>query len=133
MSRELDREVAEIVFGQGGIVQIRKISGKGVTPDIGTTRPYETADGRKLVAAKAIPNYSTSMEAAMLIVESMKNRPHYVGFEFSDRQTENLSPTETGKWYAGFCVGTGSYNPVAAETLPEAICRAALAAVRSSA
>ena len=76
-----------------------------------------------------LPDYSTSISDAWLVVERMREQKCYVGFECSDRETEHLCPEEMAKWYAGFCLGRGSYNEVGADTLPFAICLAALKAL----
>lgn len=76
-------------------------------------------------------DYSTESEWAWSIVEELQGRPSYVGFELSDQPTEHLCPEESGRWYAGFCLGRG-WRSAIGETVEEAICKAALKAVEGA-
>jgi len=72
----------------------------------------------------AAPKYSKSIEAAMQVVEKMREQ----GWSFACTWYEGKLP------YASFCKGTAkSSRNAEANSLPEAICRAALAAINSGA
>ena len=98
MSRELDREVAEKVMGW-------RIPETWLYSEMGH-------DGEVL---REVPLYSSSIEAAWLVMEKMREK----GWSFGC----SCIPTDD-TWIANF----GSIY-ISAPTAPEAICRAALAAL----
>jgi len=70
-----------------------------------------------------VPPYATKIEAAMQVVEKMREQ----GWSFACTLYEGKLP------YASFCKGTAkSSRNAEADALAEAICRAALAAIEST-
>jgi hypothetical protein len=114
--RELDAAVAERIMGwqrQDGYNYWMSFSSSGET--------------FKLHALIATWKPSESIEAAMEVVEKMR-RDHF-RFACNDR-----CDPESGEWWAEFA--TLEYErggQASAGTLPEAVCRAALAAIESKA
>jgi hypothetical protein len=101
MTRELDREVAERVMGM----------------NLGST-PSQRDESMEFV-----PDYSTSVDRAFLVVEKMRER----GFK-AFKLYQHPEPLPHTDWLAAFDMGGGPY--IGADTAPEAICRAALAALK---
>jgi hypothetical protein len=84
--------------------------------------PLTTYDGVSRKSESYEPHYSESIEAAMQVVEKMREQ----GWSFACTLYEGKLP------YASFCKGTVATSRNAeADSLPEAICRAALSAVDS--
>jgi hypothetical protein len=105
-NRELDAQVAEQVMGW------RNISNAYVINGLGGDDPAQPNRG-----IQRVPRYSESIEAAMEVVEKLGRRVDIQFFpgHISQWRVMFINPTEEGAW---------------AVTLPEAICRAALAAVK---
>jgi hypothetical protein len=103
MSRELDREVAE------------KVMGLTIDPLVESEWTYcFWSDGKRL------PLYSSNIAAAWLVVEKMRERGCYFRYDDSN-----------GPWALfGVEVWTRFWT-AEADTAPEAICRAALSAVKA--
>lgn len=109
--RDLDAAVAERVFSWE-----RMPNATALAP-----YAYKRPDGH-VVHPYSAPNYSESIETAMQVVDKMRAQ----GWSFACTLYEGKLP------YASFCKGTAASSRNAeAESLPEAICRAALKAVKS--
>jgi hypothetical protein len=110
MSREIDAEVAE------------KVMGWQRQPDYNYWMSFPPGETLKLHALIATWHPSTDIAVAMDVVAKMC----VDGWSFACTLYEGKLP------YASFCRGTAkSSRNAEAESLPEAICRAALAAIAS--
>jgi hypothetical protein len=106
--RALDALVAEKVMGWSEIVD-----GWGL-------RPIEQRQHGRESIKERVPLYSLNIASAMEVVERMRKQ----GWSFACTLYEGKLP------YASFCRGTAASSKNAeADSLPEAICRAALAAI----
>ena len=132
MSREIDTRVAVEVMGarwedrtpKGRKKELLMIGGRGAAYDDGTEIHYYGTVGRE-----TLPHYSTSIADAWLVVEKMRGLGWWLRLS---------SPFQDGSlWNAGFTpAGTTGWNGTpdhnfASDTAPEAICLAALEAVRA--
>ena len=112
---ELDRLVAEKLMGW------ERVDGQTALAPFAYRRP----DGH-IVHPYSAPNYSSSIEAAMQIVERLITEPHHYRV-LTDQGGDHGSVLVEIKQVSG-----GAWTFIArveAETLPLAICRAALAAM----
>jgi len=106
MSRELDREVAE------------KVMGLTIDPLVESEWTYcFWSDGKRL------PLYSSDISAAFQVVEKMIEK----GLSFEC----NATPYEALFWIPGRAGENTKWRRCAAKSMPEAICRAALSAVKA--
>lgn len=134
--RDLDVAVAAEVMGATEIHPITVIDRHGPHTEPGTSGPrYRMPDGRMGVRATRIPYYSTDTAAAWQVVERMKERwasePNALRGEpdvwrFHDFADEGWRASVVWLHHDGPIVEVDEMAP----TLPLAICRAALAAVR---
>jgi hypothetical protein len=122
--RELDAAVAESVM----VHVVHVDNGEGFCENCGEEMlewkqmRYRRQGGIEPVETRCVPEYSESIEAAMQVVERMREQ----GWSFACTLYAGQFP------YASFCKGTVATSRHAeADSLPVAICLAALAAVES--
>src|SRR5688500_14998111 len=124
--RELSKAVAEKVFGISKIFTPADCASGSMY--FGPSREYAYIPSGKsprthMIDAKPVPYFSESIEAAMQIVEKMREQ----GWSFACTLYEGKLP------YASFCKGTvKSSRNAEADSLPTAICLAALAAIEGT-
>lgn len=84
--------------------------------------PFIEYDGKSQKNESYVPHYSESIEAAMQVVEKLRDKKN-------DRYCEMTNID--GPWEAMFWQGATPLGKRQSDSLPEAICRAALAAIGS--
>jgi hypothetical protein len=117
--RELDAEIATRVFGLTLVRGVRtdcNASGEKAPPDVGIAAGEFLGEP----SYTPVPHYSSSIADAWLVVEKVRA----LGMPLMLWETD-------GRWFAAFVYH--GYRGYDAETVPLAICKAALAAIEEHA
>lgn len=122
--KELDAEVAEKVMGIPWRFALFGSSGR--LRFLTTDDRYARAAGDEPVAAHQhhVPHYSTDIAAAMLVVEKLHRHPVMI-LRFG--KGEGVPDSEVRQWHVDF----SQHDAVMSDSLPHAICVAALKACAS--
>lgn len=127
--RDLDTEVSRAVFGITGIRTITVIDHKGLRSEPGTvSKPYRMADGRTGRQAKQIPHYSADWAGLGLVVDEMRRKGFYYDLGSSESARD---PAHAACFFRSNEEGVLHRGDSMDDSLPVAVCRAALLALAS--